>query len=416
MGATTVELLTVGQTMSLNLLNPVIPAYVKVTNKSPYDVQYSGFGVYGLDWLAAGTEYMLSGKVNSSGSLNLTAFNNTNVSPQQPGAVLITVYDANEPLPQGHWPVSIPFQTVQGSSTVTQANSVVNDGNSPGTTFISAQPSDVVGVNPTVTINNDGSILISGDNAGVLTQLLKLVAGASPEVILAASNVLTLLQGTFQTRQYAGIQASPQSNIALQVETNSASQSGVVIFPNNATPTAKLLSILNNVFAHVFDVDYLGNITVSGASSLDNGNIATNGSGQLNFLAPGEVSPGQCIYVDTGGQLHITGLSSTGAFPNHISLDDSVGSQQAFVDTSAFHVSNKLTLPSGSIIAVKFGHATGINGVVVTHGLGRTPAAIAILPDIAQPGSATTGVGNVGSTTFEGTCGAGTGFYWIAIA
>lgn len=67
-----------------------------------------------------------------------------------------------------------------------------------------------------------------------------------------------------------------------------------------------------------------------------------------------------------------------------------------------------------SFNAFNYGFVGGTNATV-THGLGGTPTAVLIVPVIGQPGSATSGVGNVGATTFQATVGAGSGFYWFAI-
>lgn len=208
-------LLSPGILQTVNLLSPSAPQALKVSNKSPYDVQYSGFGVVGSDWIPSGTEYMLYASIQSAGELNLTAFNNANVSPAAPGAVLVSEYLFGESLPIGHWPVSIPFQTVNASTNVTTAQHVKDTVDPPLTPVISMQPTDVAGNNLTVLIDNSGNATFKSDNAGTLTTLLQLIAGASPAVKLAAATIVTEILGSL--RVDGGIISVPAStNLSLQ--------------------------------------------------------------------------------------------------------------------------------------------------------------------------------------------------------
>lgn len=143
----------------------------------------------------------------------------------------------------------------------------------------------------------------------------------------------------------------------------------------------------------------LGTAAHHGSISFDNGDITTDGAGNVSF---------------NNGVGTLTWLSSTGNFLGSISESNSTGALTLNSSGSAFRFAAFGGITS-RFAAFNFGQASGINGVVVTHGLGGTPSAVLILPIIAQPGSATVGVGNVGATTFTATCGAGTGFYWFAI-
>lgn len=53
------------------------------------------------------------------------------------------------------------------------------------------------------------------------------------------------------------------------------------------------------------------------------------------------------------------------------------------------------------------------SGTVISHGVGTTPSFFAAVPSIAQPGSATLGIGSANSSTFTATIGAGTGIGWF---
>lgn len=109
--------------------------------------------------------------------------------------VIVEAFNSYEDFP-GDGP--LVRQANGDTNTTNVGDTLVNTGNTPGTQIINIQPSDVTGVNPTISADNSGNVTISGDNAGVLTQLFKLVAGASPEVILAATNILTLIQGNLK--------------------------------------------------------------------------------------------------------------------------------------------------------------------------------------------------------------------------
>lgn len=56
------------------------------------------------------------------------------------------------------------------------------------------------------------------------------------------------------------------------------------------------------------------------------------------------------------------------------------------------------------------------SGTVISHGLGTTPTGLTATVNIAQPGSANTGIGSIGATTFTATIGAGSTISWIAMA
>ena len=81
-----------------------------------------------------------------------------------------------------------------------------------------------------------------------------------------------------------------------------------------------------------------------------------------------------------------------------------------------------LTLKFGAILLL-VGSMTRLSGNVsicgsgttISHGLGTTPDLISGTPVGAQPFSATVGIGNAGTTTFQATVGAGSQIDWTAI-
>lgn len=155
---------------------------LKVSNTSPYDLSFSGFGVSGDDVQPAGIEYMLYADVYSSPTYKATLVNNRNIVPASPGVILLVAYYTDNETPKGHWPATIPTSLVNANTNVTTSQYLTDTADPPGTTVIKIQPTDVAGTNPTVSIDNSGNVVISTDNAGVLTQILQIFAGASPGI------------------------------------------------------------------------------------------------------------------------------------------------------------------------------------------------------------------------------------------
>lgn len=76
-----------------------------------------------------------------------------------------------------------------------------------------------------------------------------------------------------------------------------------------------------------------------------------------------------------------------------------------------------ITLLAGSLARKTSNTATSCgSGTVISHGLGTTPTGLTATVNIAQPGSANTGIGSIGATTFTATIGAGSTISWIAMA
>ena len=187
-------ILTAGQTFKQQLDNPIQILALKITNKGIYDVQYSGFGVSGDIWLPAGTEWLFHHNGQNAGSIDLTAQNTGNVSPAPQAALLVTEYYSDEEIPKGTWPVSIPQSTV--SANVSNVTTLTNTGNPTTLVVIKIQPSDAG--SPVFQVDNAGNLILSGDNAGILTTFLQAVAGASPSLKLAAATLLTEILGNLK--------------------------------------------------------------------------------------------------------------------------------------------------------------------------------------------------------------------------
>lgn len=113
-------------------------------------------------------------------------------SPNPPTSeVIVEMYTSGE-----HFPSDGPIvRQTNGSAAaqVTSTNQIVNTGNPPLTNIITAQPNDATA--QTWLADTSGNLLIRSDNAGALTNLLQLVAGVGPEVIIAAASVITQIAG-----------------------------------------------------------------------------------------------------------------------------------------------------------------------------------------------------------------------------
>lgn len=154
----TAIVLTGGQTVTTTLPNTQSIQAVKLTNGTPFDITFSGFGVLGNSVVPAGTEYMLYADVYDSGQLIITGVNN--VGSTSTGVVNLVVFFQDEKLPPGTWPITVPAQGV--STTVTTANQLINTGNPVGTVFIQGQV--IADLNSSVSVQNDGTMTL-GDAA-----------------------------------------------------------------------------------------------------------------------------------------------------------------------------------------------------------------------------------------------------------
>lgn len=148
-------------------------------------------------------------------------------------------------------------------------------------------------------------------------------------------------------------------------------------------------------------VEVLGNLQVDTSITADT--IFSKASGG----ADGVVS------VTGSGVTQNTRLQSS----NVINLQVPGGTSQAVVDNTGFTINpGQLHLVVGDLRHFN-GNTSAMSsaGTVISHGLGITPRLVLITTNIAQPGSATVGVGSFTSTTFTATIGTGSSGCWLAI-
>lgn len=354
--------------------------------------------------------------------------------------VIVEAFDNNEVI-VGTFPAALVRQTNIGNTvtaSVGSINTLVNDGNTQ-TSIIEATP--LGAGSSTISIDNEGNVVIKGNNAGVLTTLLQLIAGATPGVKVAAAAVLTEILGTVQIDQNASIRATLNAAISLVLGISADTNRGLVIFGHSATQSGNLLALQTSGFSNVFTVGPTGNTAVSGllhalanltadgilsvvgASSLDNGAITTDGAG--NITTTGSATTGSVItntIQDTSGDgvISVTGTGATQntrlQSGNQINLQVPSGSSIAIIDSAGIHLNaGQLILTDGAMKHIAAASIACGAATTITHGLGTTPRIVTGTPDFAVSGSATVGVGSVGATTFIGDIGAGTNLMWWAV-
>lgn len=419
---------------------PVGLVALKVSNTSPYDLDFSGFGVIGDDVIPSGTEHLLFGYIYNSGTLITTLQNNRGISPAGNGVILLVAYYSQDEIPKGYWPVSIPTSAVQVSNVVT-SNTLVNNGNNPGTTVINIQPSDAT--SPTVVMDNSGNFTIYSDNAGVLTLLLKLIAGANPAIQIGASTITTEILGNLlldnnenlQWRDTSGnvhtiMFLSTFNNVVIRPPNGT---SGLKVELQDETGTSQLF--VNDVSPQVL---VLNDFQVGGSASVNasiNHNIAlgveTSVATQLGLVVfPGVAAPtADLLRVEDNTFAPQFSIDST-YIPRitQKKLSDQNGNNLAdwsagglFLKTNpSLNGSLKYQSPSGTTVFSVTSQGGTVSacgsGTTISHGMGVTPTTLVGNPVVAQPGSGTVGSANFNSTTFRATIGAGTSFIWYGIA
>lgn len=284
-------------------------------------------------------------------------------------------YESNEldglPLVQG----PLNRQTNVGNSVPvgTSATAITNTGNSPQTSIITAQPSDAASA--TWSADNSGNLAVKSDNAGVLSTLLQLIAGASPAVKLAAAAILTEVLGN------------------LQVD-GTLSVNGTTMLTGTVTAT----NSSNAVAASV----------LRGTANLPNGRLGANSDGDIL-----DANSSTATYLKSRGSGGIIFLQ----IPNGNTIAAFQDSQSSAASTDGL---GSLTVPKlffniGAIKDINNGLVTTAGTVTINHGLSGSPAAV--LSDCSTNGStATTGASNYTSTqfTFQNGSGISLTFRWFA--
>ena len=178
---------------------------IVIYNESPLYLQVTFVGA-GQHSYPAFTGDIFQARAGFNGTIQIQANPYLTTSGQAPAnVVFILTYGSTDALTttllkggSTSYPISLNRLSSIGNSlnVGTSTSSTVNDGNPLGTQFIEVTPTGAPG--STWAADNTGNLTVNSDNAGTLTTLLQLIAGASPAVKLAAAAVLTEVLGPLQ--------------------------------------------------------------------------------------------------------------------------------------------------------------------------------------------------------------------------
>jgi hypothetical protein len=314
-----------GIQQQLSLINiPNIQA-LKVTNGTPFDITYSGFGTRGNSIIPAGLEYMLYAKFQNSGYLNLLAVNNAGVSGN--GVVNVVLFDTGEELPPGVWPVSVPTQTV--SANVSTVQTLSNESATSGTLVIDM---GIIGNTALIQMFNDGHGNWYVLQGSVLHKAITVSTTGNPLQLGQAGDTVEVL---------GGLLIDGVGN-ALAV-TNGATISGTGV---------SALNVPN------------GDVATLGVRTNDYGDSAGN-DGMV--ITPGSttriLSAGQVVIQVPGGSTRVTISSTSVGIPLPVNIGGNL----------SLNNSNTLIFNNGGTIS-GLGAFTGTGTGTYNHGFGRAPA------------------------------------------
>lgn len=337
-------------------------------------------------------------KCGYSGNVNVDWSVRTVLNSQNPplSEVIVEAYDHGE-----HFPADGPLvRQANGStaSSVTSTNAIVNTGNPPLTAIITVQPNDAVG--NTIQLDSSGNLIIKSDNAGALTNLLQLVAGAGPEVIIAAASIITQILGALTVGGNATVTGNVDATGTVRAETGSfyGTDASNTILQSTGTSGTGNTRLQNT--DHI-SIQVPGGTEAIGVSSsqvtIEKSLIYT---GQLGVSTAGDV-----IDASSGADTYLKCRSG-----GNINFQSPNGNTVAHFDTSGFlNLVHSVNLPVGSLGQLSKFSGTG-NGTVAT---GVTnPTTIAFDPCTASGSSQTIG-GTIASSSVVTT---GAGLAWSATA
>ncbi len=367
------------QSLAIGTTTPYVTGvgyeYVRIRNESPYDldVNLSGQGTITVAPWQRDDIYLTRGY---TGQCNIVP-NLLSTASGSPSSYVVV-----DGFPQGELtqPMSVPLvrlanignsvNTVGGGSSYVQ-----NDGNAGWTSIVESTPTGAA--SSTVEIDNNGNVTVKGNNAGTLTTLLQLIAGASPAVQLAAASILTEVLG--------GLQVDKATTLTGAVTATNASNDILA----SAIPASGVTAgtLINGVdLTEIYS---------------DGGLITSNGSGDLTASS---------LNGPASGNLNITAGASGLIFLQYASASNAVEISSAGLTLK----NGVIGLLAGQFSRMNAHRTTCGSGTTISHGLGVTPTMSVGCPDMAQAGSATVGTGNNTSTTFQATVGAGSSIGWIA--
>lgn len=181
---------------------------IVIYNESPLYLQVNFLGA-GQHSYPAFTGDIFQAQSGFNGTVEINANPYLTTSGQAPASVVfILTYGLGDALTttllkggSTSYPISLNRLSSIGNNinVGTSASSIVNDNNALGTQIIEATPIGAPG--STWAADNTGNLTVKSDNAGTLTTLLQLIAGASPGVKIAAAALVTEILGSLTVDQ-----------------------------------------------------------------------------------------------------------------------------------------------------------------------------------------------------------------------
>lgn len=317
-------------------------------------------------------------------------------SPNPPTSeVIVEMYVSGE-----HFPTDGPIvRQTNGSAeaSVTSTNAIVNTGNPPLTSIISAQPTDAA--SPTWSADTSGNMTVKSDNVGTLTTLIQLIAGASPSVKLAAASVLVEVLGDLLI----------DGNTTF---TGTSTHTGTATFNGQVTlgGTNGIIGGSHTLIGKTSAGDILDAGTTSDTylKSANNINFQINGTTQATVNSNGLRAINGALYGTDTSNTIIQSTGSSGSGNTRVQSTDQVniqvpgGTSQMTATSTGCTFSHSINFPVGSLGQLAKFSGTG-NGTVAT---GVTnPTAICFDPCTASGSSQT--IGGTIATSSVVTTGAG---------
>jgi hypothetical protein len=300
--------------------------------------------------------------------------------PNPPVTLLMcTIYAPGETVPDtpqlGNSPIG-------GQATTSNSQTLSNEGSAKTNLVIDIGDS---ALSQLITINNDGTATWKVDVASVAHTLITLAAAANFLKLGQAGDIVEVLGQLLVDQTLTG---------GGGINTNTIRDN--VTGATQITLTTAGMTIANALATGEIDIGGIIKWTTAGNQKLQStgGNAIVDAtSGTDTFLNPPATGAGRTVQAATNG---VARWSTT-------------DSGFSLLNSSAF------SLLSGGLSRYTGGNnLTAGSGTVVTHGLGTTPNYVSWMDVIAQPGSATVGVGSIGATTFTGTIGSGSTATWCA--
>lgn len=350
-----------GQQYSISLNQGVNAIAIDFWNATPFDIDYSGFGVMSDTTIIAGTGMRYFAKDFNTGSIKIVANNNTGSTST--GVINITVYQVGDTIPQGQFPVTIPVQQV--NAIVSGVQTLSNEGDTVGTEIIDI---GTAANNKLIDIFNN-HFKLSIEIGGVAHTILQGSITGSPGQAGQAGDVFEML-GQLLVDQIAIFSAGMKVNT---IEDLSGVTQATLTATEFQVPTAIKTNLINNA------VDDTSWASVSGTS----GSIDTRiqASHQVRLQVPG------------GTDAMVLGTTSSTSNQDLIAATNFALGASAFF---AYRNGNK---------EHNIGSTNNITGTgTVNHNVGETPFDGYITCQVS--GSETVGYDTLTSTTAHVTLGA----------